>query len=277
MRSPITAEPVLALDAGFADTGWAILLAGSIVATVCSRTAKATQKGAADADASRTQHLARYLSDRTMAAIAWSLGTSENELWNALGHGLTRPSWLSGCVRKVLSGNATKANGQPYQPLFEDSIWDGLAHACRRPELLAALTTLRAGANLAALSYEVAVPPTGRLRANVVYTEARNTPFQGLASDGAKIACFELLRAGYRVVGFIHDEFIIELPVEANHAHEAKRIEQIVCDGMGAAINGAVPVGVEFALSTCWSKGAKAIYDKQGRLMPWSPKQTRVE
>ncbi|MCZ7645672.1 MAG: DNA polymerase [Planctomycetota bacterium] len=215
--------------------------------------------------------IAQYLADRTMAALAWNLGTTEAELWNSLGHGISRPIWLSRCVCKVLSGNETKANGEPYDTSFVDSIWAGLVRACRRPELHTALITRRAGGNLAALSYEVAVTPTGRLRAGATYTEARNTPFQGLASDGAKLAAFALVNAGYHLVGFVHDEFILELPKDLDHAQEAKRIEGIVCDAMAQAVNGMVPVSVEFALSTCWSKGAKAKHDKDGRLLPWSP------
>lgn len=221
--------------------------------------------------------LALYLADRTIAALAANLYTTEEALWAALQEDGSRPEWMAVCVRKILYGICTKKDGSPYNPSFLDRVWSALVRICRRTELLPALMARQAGPGLAALCNESAATPTGRIRSGVGYTEAHNTPFQGLASDGAKLACFELVRAGYRLVGFVHDEFIIEVPIEANHTEEAKRVEQIVCDGMGAAINGAVPVGVEFALSTCWSKGAKAIYDKQGRLMPWSPKQTRVE
>ena len=65
---------------------------------------------------------------------------------------------------------------------------------------------------------------TGRVRGRVGFTQARNTPFQGLAADGAKLALWALIRAGYRVVAFIHDEIIVELPEEGvDHAAEARR------------------------------------------------------
>lgn len=44
------------------------------------------------------------------------------------------------------------------------------------------------------------------------FTQARNTPFSGLAADGAKTALWNLTHIGFRVVAFIHDEFVIEIP-----------------------------------------------------------------
>ena len=44
------------------------------------------------------------------------------------------------------------------------------------------------------------------------YTQARNTPFSGLAADGAKMALWNLTHIGFRVSAFVHDEFVIELP-----------------------------------------------------------------
>lgn len=52
---------------------------------------------------------------------------------------------------------------------------------------------------------------TGRLRGNTTYCAEKNTPFQGLAADGAKIALYNLQREGFKVVGFVHDEVICEV------------------------------------------------------------------
>jgi hypothetical protein len=59
-----------------------------------------------------------------------------------------------------------------------------------------------------------AVIPTGRLRQGVTYTMQRNTPFQGLAADGAKLALWNLFKQGFKLVGFVHDEIILELPAD---------------------------------------------------------------
>ncbi len=58
---------------------------------------------------------------------------------------------------------------------------------------------------------ETVVTRTGRICARVDYCAARNTLFQGLAADGAKIALYRLVQK-FRAVNFIHDEFILEIP-----------------------------------------------------------------
>jgi DNA polymerase I-like protein with 3'-5' exonuclease and polymerase domains len=108
---------------------------------------------------------------------------------------------------------------------------------------------------------------TGRVRGRVGFTQARNTPFQGLAADGAKLALWELIRTGYRVVAFIHDEVVIELPEDADHTAEARTIETILNREM-EKVTGAVPVASEFALARRWSKKAKPRFDADGGLVP---------
>ena len=52
---------------------------------------------------------------------------------------------------------------------------------------------------------------TGRLGAAAAYCARHNTVFQGLAADGAKLALWQLYRAGYRIVNFVHDEIVVEV------------------------------------------------------------------
>ena len=215
--------------------------------------------------------LALYLADCTMEVLAANLLCPVEELQYALDPRGEKPGWLPFVIRRVLAGEP-KRDGSPYNPDFLDRIWSGLAISCRNPKWASQLQTREAGQLLTMLCDETAVMPTGRIRAGIGYTEARNTPFQGLAADGAKIACFKLLHAGYRLVAFIHDEFVIELPIGADHAAEAKRIETIVCESMFGVVNQSVPVSAGYALSTCWSKSAEKMFDEGGRLVPWSPK-----
>jgi DNA polymerase I-like protein with 3'-5' exonuclease and polymerase domains len=70
---------------------------------------------------------------------------------------------------------------------------------------------------------------------------------------------FALIRAGYRVVAFVHDEFVIELPDDADHTAEARAIEAIMNREM-ERVTGSVPVGCEYALCRRWSKQAKATF-----------------
>jgi len=80
-----------------------------------------------------------------------------------------------------------------------------------------------------------------------------NTPFQGLAADGAKLALYALTRRGYKVCAFVHDEVIIELD-EATAESESKLVEKILCDEMASVLTGGVPVEVEGHVGTSWSK-----------------------
>ena len=116
---------------------------------------------------------------------------------------------------------------------------------------------------------------TGRVRGNVTFCQARNAPFQGLASDGIKQAIWKLLLAGYRIVGMVHDEVLIELPQDADHTADAARINSIMCEAM-QELTGRVPVSCEYTLSTCWSKQAEMIADERGRLLVWTPKRQSV-
>ena len=99
---------------------------------------------------------------------------------------------------------------------------------------------------------------------HVSFTQARNTPFAGLAADGAKLALWNLTHVGYKIVGFVHDEIIIELPLEANSEinatnngklqHQIKIVERIVCQSM-QELCGEVPVACSWFLAERWSKG----------------------
>lgn len=72
---------------------------------------------------------------------------------------------------------------------------------------------------------------TGRKRANTTYCASKNTPFQGLAADGAKIALYYLDHAGFQVVGFVHDEIICEVPTSSAHELKTKQ-EKIMIQAM---------------------------------------------
>lgn len=93
---------------------------------------------------------------------------------------------------------------------------------------------------------------TGRMRGNADYCASKNTPFQGLASDGAKLALFYLEKANFKPVAFVHDEIICEEPIEG---HESRFIEmqQIMINAMKMVVPD-VKVGVEGHIMTKWEK-----------------------
>lgn len=116
-----------------------------------------------------------------------------------------------------------------------------------------------------------------RYRGSLTYCSACNSPFQGMASDMAKEAGFDLAEACYvkgvdpvlfgcRVVNFIHDEFVLEVPIE--RAHEcAMRVVEVMEDA-GREWCPDVNVRAEPALSLRWRKAAEPEY-LDGRLIPW--------
>ena len=213
-----------------------------------------------------------YLGSNTMATVASRLGCTEDQLWAAMGCGrYDRPDWLPRVVAKLLSGVTTKKGGEPYAVSTTDRVWGGLYACCHNEALRPLLMTRGGGPQLTTLAMEDAVTISGRVRGRVRYTDSRNTPFQGLAADGAKLALFELVREGYRIAAFIHDEVIVELPMDADHTREAERIRTIMCEAMQRVLFAQIPVRAEFALAKQWSKRAEEARDTEGQLVPWEP------
>jgi DNA polymerase-1 len=117
-----------------------------------------------------------------------------------------------------------------------------------------------------------------RPRAGVPYTVACNSYFQGLAADCAKDAGFRLAKACYvdessplygcRIVNFIHDEFILEVPIA--RAHECSMEVVRLMEEAGKLWCPDVPPRAEPALMECWMKAAEPVWADQ-RLIAWTP------
>lgn len=111
---------------------------------------------------------------------------------------------------------------------------------------------------------------TGRLRAASGYTARRNSVFQGLTSDGAKIALWKVWRAGYRIANFVHDELLVEVPAGDDLGEHAEAVKLLMVAGMREVLPDML-VGVEYAATDRWRKSAKAVFDGSGRLRLWTP------
>ena len=99
---------------------------------------------------------------------------------------------------------------------------------------------------------------TGRIRAGAKATASRNTIFQSVAADGGLLALWKLFRAGYRVVAFIHDEIVVEIPVGSDREAHATEISRVMIEGMHEVIPGML-VKVEAIVSPSFSK-AEAVF-----------------
>jgi hypothetical protein len=214
-----------------------------------------------------------YLHEDGMGLLAHNLGASAWELWEAFDRRGTRAWFVTSGVKNVVRGKTTNARGKPYDRRYCDRVWDTLIRLCRDPELGAVLERRQGGDALCARLFGAGVMTlTGRLRARVSYSQCRNTPFQGLAADGAKLAVWRLIHEGYRVVGFVHDEVLVELPDAGGYVPlaEVERVEAILREEMGSVLVGDIPVACESALATCWSKEAERIVEGD-RVLPWAP------
>lgn len=207
--------------------------------------------------------LSGYLADSSILNLCFSLGITERRVYNAFR--LNYPAdadRIQRCTRaagKVLKGEPFKADGTPYKETFVNRTWE----ACRQ---LASMTQRLDSQTRRDLQAEIPSPRldkaffggpaftlTGRVRGGCSYTQQRNTPFQGLAADGAKLALWRLLAAGFRVLAFIHDEIIVELPA-ATAQFLTPQVDAILNTAMEEVMGGLVPCGVEGRLGECWSK-----------------------
>jgi hypothetical protein len=182
--------------------------------------------------------MGQYLSDSTLEAIALNLQLSLRIVREIVGE---KNRWdLSKFLRGVFEGN----------PDREQQMED-IAHALYRA------ADKKAPANLLAegdkLLEETSCTLSGRLRAGCGYTDARNTPFQGLAADGGKRATWRLLYLGYDVLAFIHDEIIVSLPA-AHCKALGERVMRVMNEAMEEVMGHGVPSMCEGHCTNHWSK-----------------------
>ena len=180
--------------------------------------------------------------------------------------------WLGGMLLKVLESPAPMTNGnsdtgnQPrlYSAAEKEFFWQA---AARLPtdelddKLRDALRERKPSKKLRdavgrLYGREPVITATGRLRANASYCACRNGIMQGLAADGAIYALWKLMRAGYQIANFIHDEVIIEVPEDENLPAKIADIERLMIAGMHEVVPGA-NVRVETEVRRSFSKADK--------------------
>ncbi len=122
---------------------------------------------------------------------------------------------------------------------------------------------------------------TKRTRGGASYCAACNNGFQGLGSDCAKLACWNISQRlycdqtnamyGARLVAFVHDEFILE----ASDGPSAHDVAMALAFEMSAGANTYLPdvpipaSRLKPVLMRRWSKKAKQVFNEEGRLVPW--------
>jgi DNA polymerase I-like protein with 3'-5' exonuclease and polymerase domains len=154
-----------------------------------------------------------------------------------------RPAgWLGGMMLKVLADPAPvtrRGEGRPYTPEEISYFWRAAAPLAERlDKKLRRLLVQREPSPALARAVRDLVgrrpvfTATGRLRANATYSAARNCVFQGLAADGAILGMWRVWRAGYKVVAFVHDQLVVEVPADDQVVEHARAIERLMVEGM---------------------------------------------
>ncbi len=77
--------------------------------------------------------------------------------------------------------------------------------------------------------------------------------FQGLAADGAILGLWSIWRAGFKVVAFIHDQVVVEVPDDGEAPESRSKIVELMKQGFADVAPG-MRVGVEAMLTRSLDK-----------------------
>lgn len=119
---------------------------------------------------------------------------------------------------------------------------------------------------------------SARVRGGVGYCDAANTFFQGLAADAAKQSLWAVCREMYavrssplygcRMLAFVHDELLAEVPMEGLH-ERCLRLQELWV-GAAQAVVPDVLISAAPAAAFRWSKAAgDPVFGADGRLIPY--------
>ena len=149
----------------------------------------------------------------------------------------------------------------------------------RYPEMIQYFEDIGFRVNQYGGSFELEQVRSNRIRGGVGFCDGCNSYFQGLTADGAKAALYEVVREcymvresplyGFRPVAFIHDEILLEGPVDRARG-AAKRLEDVMISEMQKWTPN-IPTKADAHLMEKWYKDAEPVYDEDGQLLIWEP------
>lgn len=94
---------------------------------------------------------------------------------------------------------------------------------------------------------------SGRVRGKCNFSETRNQAFQAAAADGAILCIWQLLRQGFDVRMFVHDEAVVQIKDDHLRNENVQRIEQIMTETMSQHLGG-IRIKVDSCVSKSWSE-----------------------
>lgn len=126
--------------------------------------------------------------------------------------------------------------------------------------------------------------PLGIVRTNCVYTECANgMALQTPAAMGGKFSLISLSRACYdasvgsalygqvKILAFIHDEFLLEVPEKENTSELVKEAQKIMEESFTVVACKDVGIKTEASLMRRWDKKAEPVFNSKGDLIVWEP------
>ena len=198
--------------------------------------------------------IGKYLSDSILEDLAYNLMVPVEVLEGPLlkiSKNIPMAAIMLSNAARLKSKNEFR-----YEPKMWDTCWevmtDLLKLSFKNFDHLLENSKLKTGGM--DFHYELfstnAITMTGRVRGGCTYTQARNTPFQSLAADGAKRALWRLVREKFYPVAFVHDEIVLEV----SNTEEANHAKFIMEEEMFLAMDKKVPVECSLSLCDYWEK-----------------------
>ena len=203
--------------------------------------------------------LGLYLQEDTMRIMCESLGCSTEDAWSKFEINGERAFGMLNCIKNIIIGKPFKKDGTKYNEAFVERVWQDLLDLCNNPTLVPALQSKAGTLDLLKQMFWTQTRTlTGRVRGRVSFTQNKNTKFQGLAADGAKLALYRFIKEGYRVTNFVHDEIVFELPDLGNcvDRHVVEYLLGVMCEEM-AGLTPGIPIAGEYSVDSCWRKDNK--------------------
>lgn len=206
--------------------------------------------------------MARYLTEDTVQILAQNLGVPVGTVWSVFDWNNSKHPGMLSPIKNIVQGGVTKKDGGKYTQYFTDKVWENLRNLCQNETLNKTISAREASMELYKnLFWTKSHTTTGRIRGKVSFSQNKNTPFQGLAADGAKLACWKLTVKGYKLVAFVHDEIVLEVPHTVCGGVPMEVVEDVLttmCEEM-QRLTGNVPIKADFTVNKKWKKKAKTI------------------
>jgi hypothetical protein len=182
--------------------------------------------------------------------------------------------WLGDMMLKVLRDQVPRTHrgaGRPYTAEELEYFWGRARHlpVALDPALRSKLEGRQADVRLWQEVRDWAgrrpvFTITGRLRAAATFCSGRNCVFQAPAADGALLGLWLVWRAGHKIVNFVHDQIVVESPLDGRVGERVAEIEELMKRGMSEVVPG-MNVKVETVVTHSLNKGDRIPDDGVGQ------------